>query len=173
MTALLDGLVPSGSHSVLDLGPARPSHLRIFAEVSPRIRFADLLTRAGTREWAGALRALPDQAEHPYDVLLLWDVLDRLSPEARGPLVARLGARSAPGARLHALVQASEGFASHPLEFRLLDGGRIRYTPDGPPRPARKLIQSATVEKILAPFRVEHAFTLSAGFREYVAVRGR
>jgi hypothetical protein len=185
IAALFDGVEEDGTHSVLDLGPATDSKLRVYGRFARRMRFVDLLAAAtpqtlrgipplesGTPEngWAGAMGALEAQEDRPYDLIFAWDILDRIPPEERPRLVERLAAVGAANARLHVVVEASERPTAHPLRFTLLGVDRIRYEAVGPARPSRPRIHSAEVERLLAPFQVVRAFTLKVGLREYVAI---
>jgi len=98
-------------------------------------------------------------------------VLDRLGPEAREPLVGRLADRSAPGARVHVLVDASDATMVRPYRFTVVDVDRVRYDPDGPEQMARPRLLPAEVERLLRPFEVVRAFTSQSGMREYVGIR--
>jgi hypothetical protein len=171
VAALLDGVDEDGTHAVLDLGPASSENFRVYGRYSRRMRFADLLAAATTSRWSTELAALPCQPDRPYDLIFGWDILDRLPAEGRGNLVERLVQLSAPGARLHVVVEAAEGATTRPLHFTLVDVDRVRYQPTGPARPPRPRLLPADVERLLAPFQVTRAFTLKAGLREYVAVR--
>ncbi len=172
VAALVDGISQDRSHSVLDLGPAVNANLSIYSRFARWVRFADVLGEGGMpRSGAqGALSEIPAQPEHPYDLVFGWDALDRLYAEDRARLVERLADLTAPGARLHLITRAEDALA-HPLRFTLVELNRIRYEPTaGPPLPRPRLLP-AEVMKVLAPFRVIHAFTLRSGLREYVALR--
>ncbi len=172
IAALFDGLSEDGSHAVLDLGPAVDSHLRLFSGFARRIRFAGLLPRRhGDEEWAEALRSLLPHPQQSYDLVLAWDLLDRLSHEARSPLIKRLTEVTAPGARLYMVVDASEEPTTQPFRFALLDTDRVSQWAVGQPEPAPRGLLPAQVERLLAPFEVVQAFTLRSGQREYVAVK--
>ena len=174
VAAFLEGLSEDRSHAVLDLGPATESSLEVYSRFARRVRFADIIAAsASPHGWAGAMSALPQQPDHPYDLVLAWDIFDRLDPEARKRLVDRLTQISAPDARLHLVVEAAEKTSTAPMRFALLDVDRIRYVPTGPVRPNPARMLPAQVEKVLAPFKVTRAFTLKGGMREYVAVRVR
>ena len=174
VAALLDGVAEDGSHSILDLGTAAPSSLGIYGRYGRRVRFAEVLDAARSAEgWPAALRALPPQPEDPYDLVFAWDILDRLYPQERPRLVEHLVRITRPGARLHAVVESSERSTTTPLRYAVLDEGRVQYQPVGPPRPAREPLLPAEVERLLAPFEVDRAFTLKGGLREYVAIYRR
>jgi hypothetical protein len=172
IVALFDGLSGDGRHAVLDLGPAAEIHLRLFSVFSRQVRFADLLTQPlHGPALAGALRALPPGPQQPYDVVLAWDLLDRLIPEERPRVIERLHQLTAPGARLHIIVNASGEPTVRRLRYTLVDLERISQNAVGPPVPAQRQLLPAEVERLLAPFEVVRAFTLRMGLREYLAVK--
>lgn len=173
VAAVFGDLREDGSHAVLDLGPAAESHLDLYGRYARRIRFADLLTDPPRgAAWAAALQALPPAPREPYDVVMAWNLLDRVWPEARPPLVERLAQLTRPGARVYVLLDASGESAVHPLRFTLLDVDRVRQEALGPAVPAHSPLLPAQVERLLAPFEVVRAFTLRGGYREYFAVKG-
>lgn len=170
VAALVEGLTQDRSHSVLDLGPAVNLNLSTYGRFARWMRFADVLGEGGWTHAGGPLSGIPPQPEHPYDLVFGWDALDRLFPEDRPRLVERLAELTAPGARLHLIVRADEP-VSRPLRFTLIELNRIRYEPTaGAPLPRPRLLP-AELMKLLAPFQVQHAFTLRSGLRECVARR--
>lgn len=169
--ALFDGIELDAAHSVLDMGRASESSFNVYGRYARRIRFADLLRDDRRPDLPRALDAsVPPQPDRPYDLILAWDLLDRVAPESRAPLVARLAELSAPRARLHVLVDASDHPTVQPFHFTVLDVDRVRYTPAGAERPARGRLLPAEVERLLAPFEVVRAFTSRSGMREYVGI---
>jgi hypothetical protein len=176
VAALFAGLSADQSHSVLDLGPASDSSLHVYGRFARRVRFAGLTAVAASDEWSSALAGLPAQPDHPYDLVLAWDVLDRLDKGERAGLVQRLAEVTAKDARLHMVVDASPatgatGRMVEPVRFTLLDIDRVRCEPTGPAHPAPRPLLPAEVERLLAPFQVVGGFTLKVGVREYLAVR--
>jgi hypothetical protein len=172
VAALFDGIGEDRSHSVLDLGTAADTSLRVYGRFARRIRFVDLVGNSrSSAAWAETLTSLPEQAEQPYDLLFAWDILDRLFAEERPGFVAHLRKVSAPDARLHLVVDNSQGATTQPRRFTLTDVDRMSCAPAGPSRPARRRLLPGEVERVLAPFRVVRGFTLKGGLREYVAVR--
>lgn len=171
IAALLEGLHPDGRHTLLDIGPASERNLRRFGRFARRIRFADLLTgsRVG-QPWAAALESVPRHPTHAYDVILAWNLLDRMGREERIPVVARLVELTKPGARLYLVTSMSDEPTAYPLRFSLLDDDRVLQEAVGAPEPSWPTLLPAEVERLLLPFRVEHAFTLRHSLREYVAV---
>lgn len=173
LAALWEGVKEGGDHAVLDLGPAAGDHLTLFSSFAGQVCFGDLLPEpprgAALRS---ALAAIPTHGRLPYDVILLWNVLDRVTPEERRAIVRRVTEISARGARLYAVVESSDEPTTRPLRFKLLDRTHVRQEPVGPPERAGARLLPAEVERLLAPWEVVRAFTLRVGLREYVAVRG-
>lgn len=172
VAALLGGLRETGGHAVLDMGPAVDENLRIYGRFARRVRFADLLKALPSgASWAVALRDVPQHPEQAYDLVLTWNLLDRMVPEQRHLLVERLLEITAPGARLYFAVDTSGERTTHPFRFRLLDEGRVLQEVVGAPHPAWPPILPAEMERLIEPFHVTQAFVLRIGVREYVAVR--
>jgi hypothetical protein len=172
LAALFAGVKPDGSHSFLDFGPASNAHLNLYGPFAHQIRFAGLVpTLPRGDDWTAALRALPPNPEYPYDVVLTWDVLDRLDPRARPGLVQRLVELVAPGARLYAVIDSSGATVRAPVRTTLAGLDRVSVQVVGPPEAAQPALLPAPVERLLRPFTIMHAFTLRSGLREYVAVK--
>lgn len=172
VTALFEGLERDGSHTVLDFGPAAESSLRYYGRFARRVRFAGLLAAPpAAGSWDDALKSIPRDPEHPYDVIVAWNLLDRMEREQRPIVVQRLVELTAPGARIYLLVDMSEARVVRPFRFTILDDGRVSQEPAGPPQSAWPTILPADVEQLLVPFEVEHSFVLRMGMREYVAAR--
>jgi hypothetical protein len=172
IAALFSNVEADGSHAVLDLGPAAESSFRLYSRFARRIRFAGILEAPLRGEtWTEALRLLPENVETPFDLVLVWNLLDRVPPELRSPVVARLAGITVQGARLYVLVDASGESTSHSLRFILAGLDRVCQQSLGDPYPTVPPLLPAELKRLLEPFRVVQAFTLKGGFREYVAVR--
>jgi hypothetical protein len=172
LAALFAALSQDGRHSVLDLGSATGRSLRLLGRFARQIRFMGLIPESsGGDSLVSALRALPPNPDRPYDVVLAWDVLDRIDPEDRSPVVARLVELTAPGARLYVVVHSDEALARRPVRLRLVDLDRVSQEPAGPPELAHPQLLPAQLERLLAPFEVVNAFMLRVGVREYVALK--
>jgi hypothetical protein len=175
VAALLRGMSEGASHAVLDLGTAAASSLSVYGRFARQIRFADVPGHAASLRGRGTvarvLETVPVQPERPYDLVFAWDVLDRIFPAYHAPLVARLVEVTAPDARLHVVVRASEQPTIRPLRFMLLDIDRMRYEPTGPAQPGLPRLLPAQLAHLIEPFRVVHGYTLKGDLREYVAAR--
>jgi hypothetical protein len=172
LAALFDSVGEGASHSVLDLGPARGRHLQVLGPFARQVRFAGLVPRSCVGEaWAALLRALPPNLDSPYDVVLGWDLLDRLDPDERAAAVARLAEVSAPRARLHLIVDATGAALTQPWAFTLSEPGRLIEEAIGAPLPVSHPLLPAQVERTLSPFEVVRAFVTRGGPREYLAMK--
>jgi len=174
--AVFDGVAPDRGHAVLDLGRAAEASFEVYGRYARRIRFADLLPTDGAGSLSAATQAsidasIPAQPDHPYDLILAWDVLDRVAREGREPLVRALADRSCEGARLHIVVDPSEAPKTMRYRFTAVDVDRVRYEPTGEVVRAAPPLLPAEVERLLDPFEVVRAFTSRSGLREYVAIR--
>jgi len=171
VATLLDGVAEDRSHAVLDLGPAAEASLRVYSRFARWVRFTDLL--GGTAPARGPFEPteLTAQPEHPYDLVFTWDALGLLEPDERPTLVARIAEISAPDARLHVLIKASEEPDRSPLRFTLEDVGQISYESRGGGGVRQAPLLPADVERSLRPFEVIRAFSLMGGLREYVALK--
>jgi hypothetical protein len=156
----------------LDLGPASADNLRFCCRYARRGRVADLLKARATE--GSPLEALGPPLGHPeqpYGLVLAWNVLDSVSAEQRPPLVEALASLTRAGARLHVLIDMSDAPFVHPVRFTVEGDGRLRERVRGPLEPAPGRMLPSEVEALLNPFRVERAFVLRGGIREYLAVR--
>ncbi|MFO8172858.1 MAG: class I SAM-dependent methyltransferase [Longimicrobiales bacterium] len=170
VAAIFAGLKNDGSHGILDLGPAVEANLRFYGRFARWVRFGSLLRSPPRGDaWQEALQELPPLPDRPYDVVMAWNILDRLPPEHRPLLIERIAQLTGPGARLYVLVDGSGEDLTYPLRFSIQDDGFVSQEKVGPASPAYPQLLPAEVERILTPFHVAHAFTLRGGFREYVA----
>lgn len=107
-------LARGGPWSVLDLGPASPATLRFFGELRCRLGVADAVAElaglaatlpAGSPELPARLDPLlPPAAGRPWQVVLLWDLLDYLPTGMLERLGDALAPHLAPAALLHGFV---------------------------------------------------------------------
>lgn len=168
IAALLDGVSEDRTHCVLDLANGTRSALEVYRRFARWVRFAGILD--GSVCDIRALAHRPGKIDPPYDLVLAWDVLDRIPPDERPILVQQLAEISAPNARLYVLTSAPDKAVFQPMRFSVLDVGLMRCEPLGPLGQAREHLLPAEVERLLMPFQVITGFTLRPSFREYVAV---
>jgi hypothetical protein len=168
LAALFARLARGPRRSILDLGEGNGRQIDVLAPYAHLIRFAGLVPRPGGETgWDPA--TIPAHPERPYDVVLAWDALDWLDPAERTSLMHRLDEVTAPGAGLYASVDTSGADRHAPVRTTLLGPDKIRLDPAGAPEAARPSLLPAQAERLLEPFRVQQAFSLRIGVREYVA----
>lgn len=170
--ALFDGITPDRSHSILDLGQATNSSLQFYSRYARWIRFADLLPPELTQdEVAEAIVRIPRHEDRAYDLVVAWDLLDRVEPTRRPGVMERLAAVSSPDARLFLVVDSPREVARPPLRFGFEEEDQIwSEEAEGAPTTWRPPLP-AEVEGLVAPFQVVRAYTIRVGMREYVARR--
>lgn len=171
LDALFGMLHDDGRHCVLDLGVADGRRLRLLGRFARRIRFAGLLPHPDPVDWTAALGSVASDPRQPYDVVLAWDLLDRVPAIHHRDVVRRMAEITASPARLYAVVDSTGEPTSRPISFTLSELDRVSETFVGPPAPANAPLLPAHVERALAPFEVVRAFTLRTGQREYVALK--
>lgn len=136
------------------------------------IRFAGLVPRSLVgEEWWAALRAVPPNDSSPYDVVLGWDLLTWLDPDERAAATGRLAEITAPGARIHLIVDCSGAATKQPLEYTLVGAGRIAERAVAPPQRVSHPLLPAQVEKALSPLQVVRGVVLRTGEREFIVKR--
>lgn len=170
LAAFFEGLSADRTHAVLDFGAASGTGLLVYSEFARWVRFLDLLDDPAPDLTVLAAGAIPPNPPRPYDIVLIWDILDRLPPEDRPRLVERLIDVTAPDARLFAVVTADE----HPgqvFRFSVLDSDKMWYEPAAQSAVIHPPILPAEVQRLLDPFKVARAFSSVAGLREYYAIR--
>jgi len=172
LAVFFEGVSEDRSHAVLDLGPATGSSLGVYSRFARWVRFADLLSSAATTQaWDAARDSLPGNPERPYDLVLAWDILDRLEAEEREGLVHRLSEVSAPDARLFVVVATPVERPAQLLRFAITDIDRMRYESTDVTRTLQAPLLPSEVQRLLIPFQVMRAFSSEVGLREYFAKR--
>ena len=173
LAALFQGMRQDGTHSILDLGEGSKQQMEMLAPYARLIRFVGLVPGDNSvTEQPMDPAVLPVHPEYPYDVVLAWGVLDRLTPPERVMLVRRLTEITAPGARMYAWVSSGNTDRVHAVRSTIVDAGRVEEQPVGSPRSPGAPLLPAQVERVLSPWVVSQAFSLRVGKREYVAGKG-
>jgi hypothetical protein len=163
-----------GSHSILDLGEGGNKQMEVLAPYARIIRFVGLVPGDDPAADQPADPAtLPVHPDHPYDVVLAWGILDRLTPPERVALIERLAEITAPGALLYAWVSSASADTMRHVRSTMLSVDRVEEELVGSPRAAGAPLLPAHVERLLTPWVVSQAFSLRVGKREYVARKGR
>lgn len=172
LAALFESLYADGRHTILDFGSAESRRFRLLGRFGRKIRFADIVPEVprGPAFQAALDRMRPQDGE-AYDVVLAWDVFDRLSTSERARCMECIAEVTAPGARLYAVVDSAEAVTRRPVRWSVLGLDRVAAEPVGAPEPAHPPLLPRQVEQLLEPFEVVTAVSLKGGLREYMARR--
>lgn len=172
LALLFERVSADRSHAILDLGPADGSSLRVYSRFARWVGFADVLAAASSRDsWREAADALPTNPERPYDLVVAWDVLDRLPPDGRAGFVRRLAEISDPRAKMFLLLESPDERPTDLLRFAVTDVDRVRYEGTGESPPGHPPVPPGELKRLLEPFHVVRAFSTRIGLREYLAAR--
>ncbi len=172
LASLFASLHADGRHSVLDFGPAEGRRLRLLGRYARQVRFAALVPHPPRgSELTAALDDLEPDPDRRFDVVLVWDLFDRLDEAERRQVVERVIDVTEPAARLYAVVESSDAVSTRPIRTELLDVDTVREAPVGPPEPSRPQLLPAHMERLVNPFEVLTGVSLRRGLREYVARR--
>ena len=170
---LLERLAADERPLVLDLGPAIGPNVSFLAGLPSKLYIADLhQTLASGPKTGGALdRALehdlPSTGGRPVSVILIWDLLDYLEPEAIAVLGRRLEPYCDTRTLLYALVSIHREQPPAPRRFEIVDEETLAFEDDGGRR-ASPLYKEAELRRRLERFRVERTFLLRTGMQEYL-----
>jgi hypothetical protein len=164
--------------SVLDLGSSSNHNLGFFAATRARYAVEELFAslapcRTGGRVDSRCVASLPDLFSYPegtrFDAVLAWDILNYLEPEVIQALVPRLVPWLRPGALIHVLISREGRIAAQPRPYELSRRDRVRQ---GPPKgggtiPSPRYVQP-TLERCIAPLRVQKGYLLKLGLQEFL-----
>jgi hypothetical protein len=176
----LAGLVPTlgererghgrGRFSVLDLGPASRDNLEFFGRNGVRLTVADLYRGFGRERRSSELISKLlryDRSDH-FDLMLAWDVLNYLTREELGALVASLGPHFRSGTLIHAFIVTAREMAPAPISYRIADGRTlIRQSTEGRPIRSPRYVEPDLLRS-MPGLTVEHCFQLRNGMAEYL-----
>ncbi|MGE5235746.1 MAG: hypothetical protein ACM3O7_05325 [Acidobacteriota bacterium] len=182
LAALFAGTRGERPKRILDLGPAIRANLEAYGRFAACVRVVDLLRDVAggeganlplTRPTAEQLAAALPAGEPPYDIVLLWDLLDYLDAEGWHPILARLAECGTAGSRLFLMVFTMPEMPARPTRFEIVDDEHLAYRVVTEETRRSPRLAPAEVERRLSPFRVERSTVLRHGVREYVAVLPR
>lgn len=120
-----------GTLAVLDLGAARPSTFLFLEPLCRRLGVADLEAGLGRGHNAELSNLLPEP-DTPWDLVLVWDLLDRLERPVAKRLAKRLESQLAPGAMIHLLASRSAEIDAVAPTIQLADEHTLTIRREGP-----------------------------------------
>lgn len=107
-----------GGLAALDLGIARPSTFAFLEPWTRVFRVVDLEAGIG-RGSAAEVRTLLPEPTAPWDLVLVWDLLDRLERPVAKQLAKRLETQLAAGAMIHLLASRTAEIDAEPPQIEL------------------------------------------------------
>lgn len=163
---------------VLELGPGIAANIGFLTRFCSRLSVEDLhrtLTALGEpysgqhRLYCPLFRALLPRGEQaPFDLALLWNLLDYLERDDIRRLSDHLAALGKRGMLLYAMVSTRSRIPASPSDYRIVDDGSLVRLPttaqerDGPRHSQVRLLEQ------LRGFRVKRSFLLRNGVQEYL-----
>lgn len=152
--------------SVLDLGEAIGINIEFFSRFHARLSIADFPRSLRTARLADAL--LPSDPPAPFDVVLLWDLLNYLTPEDIGWLARSLGRLLKPGATMLAFLASSREIPSRPSRYRIRDDETLIYELQGAKKTESPRYTEQTLLRLMPGTTVESRFQLRNEIVEYL-----
>ncbi|MDR2878069.1 MAG: hypothetical protein LBV36_08550 [Chromatiales bacterium] len=162
----------------LELGPGIAANVSFLTGFCSRLSVEDLHRTLCTlgEPYSGQRRLycplfqalLPHSAQAPFDLVLLWNLLDYLDHEDIRRLSEHLATLATRGTLLYAMVSTRTRICASPPDYKILDSAnlmRIANTPqecDGPRHSQVRLLEQ------MRGFRVKRSFLLRNGMQEYL-----
>ena len=179
LARILEGPESEQRLVALDLGtPCQPLIDRIAARQPCRIEIADFvgfnaiasLSQAEPEALISTLQGLlPPPNQEQLNLIFCWDLPNYLPLPAIGRLVALLGARAAPGCRLHMLISYSRrDMPLAPSRYVPVDEGQLEQRSATADRVAAPRYSPEDLGKALNGFRYERGVLLANGMQEFV-----
>jgi hypothetical protein len=161
---------------VLDLGPALRPNLEFYSAIASGVRIAHLvrdedlekLRNSEDDPFVSILERLSPTDDEPFDLVLVWDLLNYLVRGQPAILAHHLAAVAKRGARIHAMVFTTETMPAQPSGYEIGASGRLIYRPTTRARIEAPNPPAAQVERWLDPFRITRSFVLRHGVREFL-----
>lgn len=162
---------------VLDLGPGIGANVEFLSQFSSRLVIEDLhqtLVSMG-RPFSGEKRvycplydALLPSRERPFDVILLWNLLDYLEAEDIRRLSARMAALSHSGTVVYGLVSTRQTVPDVPVTFKIIDQGNMSLQSVSSTTRACPRYGQTKLLDLMRGFRIKRSFLLRNGMQEYL-----
>ncbi len=166
---------------VLDLGAPRRANVEFLAGSGCKLWIEDLPhflvdqtppepeQEGAEPDWDGLVAAsLAFDRHERFDVVLAWDLLAFLHPDAARPLMRRVAAACKGGALLFVTVSTGGGLAERPAHISVSGDGRLLYRPSGPSVRDNPAHTPLALERMMPRFRLLHSFLLGDGMQDYL-----
>lgn len=169
--------------TILDLGGASQANVSFITSLGHKLYSEDFLrsmqetfgeddanqANAGRIEFF--LRQSLDYPDYSFDGVLVWDVLEYMSPPLLAAVIERLNRITRPGAYLLAFFHSDERATEVPYyAFRIQDFNQIQVSASGNRKPAQ-LFNNRTLEKLFQKFDSVKFFLTRENLREVIVKR--
>jgi hypothetical protein len=166
LVSLLAGWDEASRPNVLDLGEAIGPNLAFFSRFRARLSIADLHRSIRAARLDDAL--LPSPPPAPFDVVLLWDLLNYLTPDEIQWLARSLARVARPGATMLAFLASSREIPYRPSRYRIRDDETLVYELHGPKKRESPRYTEQTLLRLMPGTTVESRFQLRNEIVEYL-----
>jgi hypothetical protein len=177
---LVIGRLTSAEHpEVLDLGAPRRANLEFLADTGCKVWIEDLpgclVGRTPPKvedeppDWAGLIASnLVFSRDARFDVVLGWDLLAYLDPQAIDPLMSTIAESCTVGTLLFLTVSTAQGLPERPGIVQVSDDGHLVFESSGPATRANPTHTPLALERMMPGFRLQHSFLLGEGMQDYL-----
>jgi len=176
--ALVEYAAPRRDCCVLDLGPGIGANVEFLSAFSSRMCIEDLYQTlfAIGHPFSGEARTycpvyemlLPYQGQTPFDLILLWNMLDYLDKDDIRRLSAYLGRLSKRGTLMYALVSTRRTIPATPPTYKILDGGNLCGRSTSTAQAECPRHSQVRLVEWMRGWRVKRSYLLRNGMQEYV-----
>ncbi len=173
----IDALDDERRHVVLDLGVVRSGTVSLFSGYRCRLDVMALeiggrggLDQLEAEDFSARVKAaLPPAGDEAVDLVLCWNLLNYLSTEQIGTIMAELAPRCRPGARVHALIEYSaRSMPATPLSLTPAGSGELEAVIDGDEQVPAPRYSARDLEQCMPGFAHERTMLLGGGMQEYL-----
>lgn len=176
---------PEEKHFILDIAQANNDSLHFFENFHCKLYLNNGInevnhfrttntddTDEAEARWQNRLHALMgvDQLkQREINLVLLWDLVNYLTPAEARKLIEVLLPYCAKDALIHLYIFTSETMGTRPNNYRISRDNKVLYPPGtGELKTACPGYNLKQLQSMLEPFQMEHSVMLSSGIHEYL-----
>ena len=178
LNVLFHQIRPGRKYHILDLGPALGPNVEFFSQFSCKIYIEDLYDSLSSFDYLSPEDGissdkvfdylLPFARTTRFDIILTWDILNHLEPDAFQGLMRHLGRFCRRGTMLFSLIWTPQHIHDKPHHFRIIDNHNLLYEPQSAVLKTCPRLGQTDLQRMMPYFRVTNSFQLRNGVREYI-----
>lgn len=182
LPAIMERFASRHDCRVLDFGASFGANVEFFSRCASKIVIEDLyrtLVALGQPHSGPDRRYCPlfdtllpyrDPPRHgePFDLILLWNLLDHIDREDIRRLSDHLAAIGRRGTLVYALVSTRQRIADTPDDYKIADGNALIALPTSPVQREGPRHSQVRLLELMRGFRVQRSFLLRDGLQEYL-----